>query len=174
MAAFNRQVNNCAKVDWAIMINGSISLYCNENILIKDFEWLKNNRYKDFILDFSKISSIEEFHTRIKTICEFPDYYGENMSALSDCLLHDLKIPYDGGCVFVFKDFDSFYMKDKEMAHDILERLSEASRQRMLTGERLITLLQSGNLKFVPDTIGAYKISWNRHEFVEACRINGR
>lgn len=172
MAAFNRQVNNCSKVDWAVLINGSISLYCNENILIKDLDWLKNNQCKVIILDFSEILSIEEFHARIKKTCEFPDYYGENMSALSDCLLHDLEIPYDGGCAFVFKDFDSFYMKDKEMAHDILERC-EASRQRMLTGERLITLLQSGNPKFVPDTIGAYKISWNRHEFVEAYRIKG-
>lgn len=172
MAAFNRQVNNCSKVD-SVLINGSISLYCNENILIKDLDWLKNNQYKVIILDFSEILSVEEFHARIKKTCEFPDYYGENMSALSDCLLHDLEIPYDGGCAFVFKDFDSFYMKDKEMAHDILERLSEASRQRMLTGERLITLLQSGNPKFVPDTIGAYKISWNRHEFVEAYRIKG-
>ena len=173
MAAFNRQVNNCSKVDWAVLINGSISLYCNENILIKDLDWLKSNQYKIIILDFSEILSVKEFHARIKKMCEFPDYYGENMSALSDCLLHDLEIPYDGACAFVFKNFDSFYMKDKEMAHDILERLSEASRQRMLTGERLITLLQSDNPKFAPDTIGAYKISWNRHEFVEAYRIKG-
>lgn len=102
MAAFNRQVNNCSKVDWAVLINGSISLYCNENILIKDLDWLKNNQYKVIILDFSEILSIEEFHARIKKTCEFPDYYGENMSALSDCLLHDLEIPYDGGCAFVF------------------------------------------------------------------------
>ncbi|MDO5417190.1 MAG: barstar family protein [Lachnospiraceae bacterium] len=173
MAAFNRQVNNCSKVDWEILINGSISLYCNENILIKDLEWLNKNQYKVIIMDFSEILSIEEFHVKIKKICEFPDYYGENMAALRDCLLHDLEIPYDGGCAFVFKNFDSFYMKDKKMAHDILEILNEASRQRMLTGERLITLLQSGNPKFAPDIIGAYKISWNRYEFVEAYRIKG-
>lgn len=171
MAAFSRYINNCSKVDWTILINGSMSLYCNENILLKDMDWLKNNQYKVIILDFSEISSVEEFHVKIKKACEFPDYYGENMSALSDCLLHDLEIPYEGGYALALKNFDLFYMKDKEMAHDILERLSEASRQRMLTGERLITLLQSSNPKFVPDTIGAYKISWNRHEFVEAHRI---
>lgn len=171
MAAFNRYINNCSKVDWEILINGSISLYCDENILIKDMDWLKNNQYKVIILDFSEILSVEEFHVRIKKVCEFPDYYGENMSALSDCLLHDLEIPYESGCALVLKNFDLFYMKDKEMAHEILERLSEASRQRMLTGERLIALLQSNNPKFTPDTIGAYKISWNRYEFVEAHRI---
>ena len=115
MAAFNRKVNNCSKVDWEVLINGSISLYCDENILKKDLDWLKNNQYKVIILDFSEILSIEEFHVRIKKICKFPDYYGENMPALSDCLVHDLEIPYDGGCAFVFKDFDSFYAKDKEM-----------------------------------------------------------
>lgn len=171
MAAFNRQVNNCSKVDWAVLINGSMSLYCDENILIKDLDWLKNNQYKVIILDFSEILSVEEFHVKIKKACEFPDYYGGNMFALGDCLLHDLEIPYEGGCALVLKNFDLFYEKNKEMAHGILERLSEASRQRMLTGERLITLLQSGNPKFVPDTVGAYKISWNRYEFVETHRI---
>lgn len=170
MAAFNRHVNNCSKVDWAILINGSISLYCDETILAKDMGWLENHQYKIIILDFSEILSVEEFHVRIKKSCEFPDYYGENMPALSDCLRHDLKIPYEGGCAFVLKYFDLFYLENKEMAHDILERLSEASRQRMLTGERLITLLQSSNPKFVPDPIGAYGISWNRYEFLEAHR----
>lgn len=101
MAAFNRYINNCSKVDWEILINGSISLYCDENILIKDMDWLKNNQYKVIILDFSEILSVEEFHVRIKKVCEFPDYYGENMSALSDCLLHDLEIPYESGCALV-------------------------------------------------------------------------
>lgn len=171
MASFNRHVNNCSKVDWEILINGSISLYCDENILKKDVGWLKNNQYKVIILDFSEVLSIKEFHVRIKKACEFPDYYGENMSALSDCLLYDLEIPYESGCALVLKKFDLFYMKDKEMAHEILERLSEASRQRMLTGERLIALLQSNNPKFAPDAIGSFKISWNRYEFVEAHRI---
>lgn len=171
MAAYNRQVNNCSKIDWTILINGSISLYFDESILIEDLDWLKNNCYKIIILDFSEIVNVEEFHAEIKKACEFPDYYGENMSALSDCLLHDLEVSYEGGCALVFKSFDLFYLKNKIMAHDIWERLSEASRQRMLTGERLITLLQSSNPKFVPDTIGAYKISWNRYEFVEAHRI---
>ena len=93
------------------------------------------------------------------------------MSALSDCLLHDLDIPYEGGCVFTLKKFNLFYKRDKIMAHDILERLCEASRQRILTGERLITLLQSDDPLFSPDVIGAYKISWNRHEFVNEDRI---
>ena len=70
MAAFNRQVNNCSKVD-SVLINGSISLYCNENILIKDLDWLKNNQYKVIILDFSEILSVEEFHARIKKHVNF-------------------------------------------------------------------------------------------------------
>jgi len=71
-----------------------------------------------------EILGIEEFHAKIKKVCAFPGYYGKNMSALSDCLLHDLEIPDESGCALVLKSFDLFYMKDKEMAHDILERLS--------------------------------------------------
>ena len=58
MAAFSRYVNNCSKVDWTILINGSMSLYCDENILIKDIDWLKNNQYKVIILDFNEIRCV--------------------------------------------------------------------------------------------------------------------
>lgn len=171
MAAFNRYINNCSKIDWSILINGSISLYYDEDILEKDLEWLKSNQYENKILDFNTIDSIELFHNRIKEICDFPEYYGENMSALSDCMLYDLNIPYEGGIALVFKNFNLFYEKDKTMAHEILERVSEASRRRILTGERLITLLQSNDPLFSINSIGAYQVPWNRKEFAVKQRI---
>lgn len=171
MAVFSREINNCSKKDWSILINGGISLYHDVDILQKDLYWLENNQYKHVILNFESIECIEIFHKKIKSACAFPEYYGENMSAFSDCLLHDLDIPYEGGISFVLKKFNSFYKKEQTMAHEILERLSEASRRRILTGERIVTLLHSDDPLFSPDQIGAFTIRWNIHEFAEAKRI---
>lgn len=171
MALFNRYANNCSRVDWAILIQGSISLYYDENILEKDLDWLKNNEYRVINLDFNTIKSTKKFHEIVKKVCEFPDYYGENMSALSDCLMHDLEIPFESGCVLVLKKYNIFYEKEPDFAHDILERLDETSRRRILMGERLIILLQSDNPLFSPNKIGAYNISWNRHEYIEKYRF---
>ena len=171
MANFDRYKNNCARIDWAIMMAGSISIYYDCNILHKDLDWLEKHDYISISLDFSTIDSIETFHKEIKKMCNFPEYYGENMSALGDCLLHDLKIPFEGGLVLIFKSFNLFYQKDKTMAHEILERISVASRRRILSGERLIMLIQSQDPHFSPDMVGAYHVLWNRNEFVDKRRI---
>lgn len=173
MAIFDRYANNCARIDWSIMMSGSISLYYDCNFLDKDLEWLKKHDYENKDLDFSIISTIEIFHEKIKVLCDFPEHYGKNISALSDCLLNDLKIPYEGGLVLTFKNFNLFYQKDKIMAHEILEVVSEASRRRILSGERLIMLVQSQDPLFSPDMIGSYRILWNRNEFIDKKRIKG-
>lgn len=38
------------------------------------------------ILDGNKINCIEEFHKEIASILSFPDFYGNNLDALWDCL----------------------------------------------------------------------------------------
>lgn len=38
---------------------------------------------------------------------DFPDYYGRNVNALSDCL-SDLNVPDEGGLIIVFKRYDLF------------------------------------------------------------------
>ncbi len=44
-------------------------------------------QYKElYTLDFSKVNYLGEVHKVIKEGLDFPDYYGENISALWDCL----------------------------------------------------------------------------------------
>ena len=42
MANFDIKINNCSKLDWRILMDGSVSLYHNADILKKDIQWLKN------------------------------------------------------------------------------------------------------------------------------------
>lgn len=171
MAAFERYKNNCARVDWEILINGAISLYYKHNILEKDLKWLAEKDYKIVNIDLKEINTIGLLHKKLKKACNFPEYYGENMSALSDCLRHDLEIPFESGFALVMENFDLFYEKDKISGHEILERLSRGARERILTGERLITLIQTSNPRFYPEAIGSFELCWNRHESADEQRL---
>lgn len=171
MAAFERYKNNCARVDWEILINGAISLYHKRNILEKDLKWLNEKGYKIVNIDLKEIDTVGLFHKKIKKACNFPEYYGENMSALSDCLRHYLEIPFESGFALVMENFDLFYEKDRMSGQEILERLNRGARERILTGERLITLIQTSNLQFCPEAIGSFELCWNRHEFANERRL---
>ena len=41
---------------------------------------------KKYIVDFRKVNSIAEVHKELKESLNSPDYYGENLDALNDCL----------------------------------------------------------------------------------------
>jgi len=45
------------------------------------------------ILDGSKLKTIKDFHTEIRFILGLPDYYGENLDALWDCLTGWIQTP---------------------------------------------------------------------------------
>lgn len=164
MANFDKKINNCARIDWRILMDGAISLYHNEDILKKDIQWLKSAGYQLHILDFHIIKTKEEFHKKVKDTFEFPDYYGENMSAFSDCLMSDLIIPENGGSAIVLKGFDEYYRIDGDYAHEILERLELSSRRRMLFGDRFLTLMQIDDKSMFIKDIGQHPIVWNLHE----------
>lgn len=48
---------------------------------------------KTIILDNSKFTSIEELHAELKFKFNLPDYYGNNLDALWDCLTTDIELP---------------------------------------------------------------------------------
>lgn len=55
----------------------------NDNIIINGFKAIKEN---PIILDFTKCKYLGEIHLILKNKFGFPEYYGENWSALEDCL----------------------------------------------------------------------------------------
>lgn len=164
MAEFDKKINNSARLDWRILMNGSISLYHDEGIIKKDVQWLKNAGYLLYILDFHVIKTKEEFHKNVKETLKFPDYYGENMPAFSDCLMSDLSIPDNGGVAIVLKGFDVYYQIDEDYAHEILERLELNSRRRILFGERFLTLMQIDDKNMLIKEVGQHPIVWNLYE----------
>ncbi len=56
----------------------------------------------EVILQGSTIKNIHDFHKQLKVLLDLPDYYGENLDALWDCLTAWVETPL----TLVWKDFE--------------------------------------------------------------------
>ena len=76
-------------------------------------------------LDGKDLTSEEKAHQILKEKLELPDYYGENLNALWDCLTGWINLPLK----IVWKDFD--YSKNQlgEFAEELLQLFYEAKEE---------------------------------------------
>ncbi|OAZ60528.1 putative ribonuclease inhibitor YrdF [Bacillus siamensis] len=88
------------------------------------------------IIDGKDITSTEALHRILKDKLDFPDYYGENLNALWDCLTGWIEYPL----TLVWKNFDVSQKALGSDADDVLELFQEA--QEELDGEFFIQIEQ--------------------------------
>ncbi|PIK31463.1 barnase inhibitor [Bacillus siamensis] len=88
------------------------------------------------IIDGKDITSTEALHRILKDQLDFPDYYGENLNALWDCLTGWIEFPL----TLVWKNFDVSQKALGSDADDVLELFQEA--QEELNGEFFIQIEQ--------------------------------
>lgn len=88
------------------------------------------------IIDGKDVTNTEALHRILKDQLEFPDFYGENLNALWDCLTGWIELPL----TLVWKNFD---ISQKELGSDadnVLRILKKA--QAELDGEFFIQIDQ--------------------------------
>jgi len=161
MTAFDH--TDLDRVDWAMFQNGWVTLYWKRDILEEECAWLSEHGYRIHHLDCAKWASTAEALRDIGSTLSFPDYYGQNLDALNDCL-SDIEVPRDGGTAIVLQQFDRFTSVNRNAAQAILDILASNARSFMLFGQRLAILVQSDDagLSFVP--VGSTPVGWNRRE----------
>lgn len=169
MKPFQYNAESVARLDWSILVNGAISLYFRQDVLLEDIVWFKQNGYLVYRFDCSKWLSKELFHSDLMDVLPLPDYYGKNLDALNDCLI-ELDIPEEGGCVLQFIRFDLFAARMPNIAQDTLDILETTSRRFLLLGRRFIGLVQSDNPRISFDPVGACAVSWNPKEWLSSKR----
>jgi len=165
MAIFKNDPDEWQRLDWQILQNGWTSLYWQQSILNEDLDWFKNEQYEIINLDCTTWTNDDQVHIDLKKGLSFPEYYGNNLNALNDCL-HDLEIQ-KVGLVICLRHFQ---IVDNDLAYRLLDIFANHSRLQSLFGKRLITLVQVDNPNYEIKSIGSYEIEWNGAEWLNSKR----
>lgn len=177
MSAFKADEQNDDSLDWIILRDGSIALYKRNEFLEEDLQWLQAKGYLVISFDCTGWHSDRQMHNSLKDALSFPSYYGRNLDALNECMADDLIVPDDGGLAIVLRRYDSFFNgfgaahgAEKGEAEIVLSIFASASRCHMLSGRRLITLVQSDDPAIQFGRLGCVGAIWNWRERLNSSR----
>ena len=147
-----------------ILSSGPICKYFRNSILDQDVNWFSNNRYDVYDIN-TKNWNKRNCHQQLKSQLKFPDYYGQNLDAFKDCL-GDMHNPKYEGVVIALRRYDEFLNNDKKLALAILDIIARESRVWLVSGHKLITLIQSNEPHLVLPEIGGVSPDWNANEWM--------
>lgn len=175
MAAFRASDENT--FDYTVIRDGGVTIYLNLHYLEEDLQWLRERNYRIHKLDCADWISENAMHESMKSKLAFPDYYGMNFDALND-VINDINVPNDGGTALVLLSFDqyadgpatSLSGSGIDQANILLNVLSRASHNFLLTGRRLLTMVQSNNLTMHYERLGCHSTQWNWREWLNKSR----
>jgi hypothetical protein len=174
MAFFKRKPKSAAAgdappLDWRLLERGAIALYHRPSILSADVAWFRQQGYVVRELDAATWTSTEAFHADAQGALGFPDYYARNLASWIECIA-ELEVPDDGGTVVVIRRYEVFAKAQPLLAQTILDSLESTSRRFLLTGRRLLALVQSNDPRIRFERVGALPVTWNPREWLDADR----
>src|SRR4051812_20770134 len=161
------------RLDWKLLERGAIALYHKSSVLSADVGWFRQQQYVIHELNGTTWTTPADFHAEAKRVLNFPEYYGKNLASWVDCL-PELQVPDDGGMLLVFRRYDVFAKTQPQLAQTILDSIESTSRRFLLTGRRLIALIQSDDPRLKFERVGALPVTWNPREWTDADRGVGR
>jgi RNAse (barnase) inhibitor barstar len=176
MAFFKRREKVPAEVerlDWKLLERGAVALYYKGAVLSQDLAWLRHHRYVIHELDAVGWKEPSHFHDVVRAALSFPPYYGNNLASWIDCVA-ELPVPDEGGMALVFRRYDAFTRAQPQLAQTILDSVETTSRRFLLTGRRLLALVQSDDPRIRFERVGAMPVTWNPREWLDADRGIGR
>jgi hypothetical protein len=172
MAFFKRKEkapDEMQRLDWRLLERSAIALYHKSSILSADIGWFRQQKYVVHELNGADWITPEAFHTEAQRALGFPAYYGKNLASWVDCL-PELAVPDDGGMLLVFRRYDVFAKAQPALAQTILDSIESTSRRFLLTGRRLIALVQLDDARLHFERVGALPVTWNPREWTDADR----
>jgi len=157
------------RLDVQLLQSSAVTLYHKHNLLAQDMACLQQFGYRVYALDAALWKSAADFHAEAKRVLEFPSHYAANLASWIDCL-GDLPLPDEGGVLIQIRHFDTFARLDPHFAHTLLDSIESASRRFLLSGHRLLALVQSDDPRIRFERIGAVPVNWNPREWLDADR----
>ncbi len=156
-------------LDWRLLERGAIALYYRTSVLSGDVAWFRQQGYVVRELDAGGWTTSDAFHADVQRALAFPDYYGRNLASWIECL-SEVEVPDAGGLVMVLRRYDAFAKAQPQLAQTILDSIESTSRRFLLTGRRLLALVQSDDPRIRFERVGALPVTWNPREWSDADR----
>jgi RNAse (barnase) inhibitor barstar len=172
-AAFGDVPADRERLDWLLFQNGGVVLYHKQQILAEHAAWLVREGYQLRELDAYAWKDAKAFHEDVKRVFAFPSHYANNLASLVDALA-ELEIPPGGAVVVQMRRYDRFAKTEPHLAWSVLDALETTSRRLLLTGRRLLTLVQSDDPRIKFERVGAMPVNWNPREWLESDRGIGQ
>ncbi len=168
-AAFGDLPTDRERLDWLLFQNGGVVLYHKQQILAEHAAWLVREGYQLRELDAHGWKDARAFHEDVKRVFAFPSHYTNNLASLVDALA-ELDVPPGGAVAVQMRRYDRFAKTEPHLAWSVLDALETTSRRLLLTGRRLLTLVQSDDPRIKFERVGAMPVNWNPREWLETDR----
>jgi hypothetical protein len=168
-AAFGDRPADRERLDWMLFQNGGVVLYHKQQVLAEHSAALVREGYQLRELDGHGWKDARAFHEDVKRVFSFPSHYTNNLASLVDALA-ELAIPAGGAIAVQIKRYDRFAKVESHLAWSILDAMETTSRRLLLTGRRLLTLVQSDDPRIKFERVGAMPVNWNPREWLESDR----
>jgi RNAse (barnase) inhibitor barstar len=161
------------RLDWRLLERGAVALYHKGAVLSQDLGWLRQQRYVIHEMDAAQWTEPSHFHDAVRATLSLPSYYTKNLASWIDCAA-ELPVPDESGMAIVFRRYDAFARAQPQFAQTILDSLETTSRRFLLTGRRLLALVQSDDPRIRFERVGALPVTWNPREWLDSDRGIGR
>jgi Barstar (barnase inhibitor) len=175
MASFDPSADLSQELDYMLVRNTFVTLFWDEAILETTTAWLGEHGYQLVTIDASDWTQEADLHRDIASALNFPDYYGNNLDALNDCMRDVVSGDYGAdlaatGFVLVLRHYDKFAAAQARPAHVVLDIFAEQARNALLVGQRMMCLVQSDDPRLSFPVVGAMPVMWNDAEWLNSKR----
>ncbi len=80
---------------------------------------------REIVFDSSHVESIDQLHSELARIFDFPDYYGSNLDALYDCLSGNVALPLR----IIWKNYNITRSKLGKDAVEVLKVMEDFAKE---------------------------------------------
>ena len=157
MASFDVDAAYTHPVDFALR-DMPVSLFQRDQVLSRTVEALRELGYWIVEVDSGEWDADGMFEA-VAGALDFPDYFGNNLDAVNDCLSDVAEGQYGwpraaAGLAVVVRRYDAFWTRDRDLAQALVDIGVRQSRYGLLFGHRILWLLQTSNRLIAMDPVG--------------------
>jgi hypothetical protein len=172
MSVFDPDTDLTQDMAFRLMHNSLVRLFWRPTLLHQALVWLCDHGYHIVELDADAWNTEQDMHHAFASALNFPDYYGNNLNALNDCLrdveTYDYGTSRDAtGLVLVLGGYDTFTSHCPRAAQIVLDIIADRARTAMLTGHRICCLVQSNDPNIRLEPVAAMPVLWNDAEWLD-------